>query len=112
MAKVLMLVSLFLSVVWALDDLGVKIYNRRTGEVHLAGRSFGTVLPLITGAIGISTLFHLSSTLDALTELLQIIMVLYPSYVFFVIFHHEFIKIRINSLSRRLHLKRIEINLR
>ncbi|MCZ7395857.1 MAG: hypothetical protein ABOK23_00615 [Candidatus Methanoperedens sp.] len=106
------LVSLFLSVLWALDDSGVRIYNKRAGEVYMAGRSIGTVLPLITGAIGIASLFHLSSPLDALTELLEIVMVLYPSYVFFVIFHHEFIKRRIAPLSERLLLKRIEMSLR
>jgi len=30
------LVSLFLSVVWALDNLGVNIYNRKTGMSALA----------------------------------------------------------------------------
>ncbi|MCZ7358108.1 MAG: hypothetical protein O8C66_09330 [Candidatus Methanoperedens sp.] len=106
------LVSLFLSVVWGLDDLGIRIYSRRTGEVYMAGRSIGTVLPLIGGAIGISSLFHLGSPLDALTELFEIVMVLYPSYLFFVIFHQEFIRKRMASLSERLLLKRIETNLR
>ncbi len=106
------LVSLFLSVVWALDDLGVRIYNSKKGEVYMAGRSIGTVLPLITGAIGITSLLHLSSPLDAVTELLEIVMVLYPSYVFFVIFHNEFIKKRMTSLSERFLLKGIEMNLR
>ena len=106
------LVSLFLSVVWALDDLGIKIYNRRSGEVRMAGRSIGVILPLIAAAVGISSLFHLNSPLDALIDLLRIIIVLYPSYVFFIIFHQEFIKKRIASLSERFHLKRIEMDLR
>jgi hypothetical protein len=106
------LVSLFLSVVWALDDLGVKIYNRRSGEVRMAGRSIGVVLPLIAGVVGISSLFHLNSPLDALTDLFGIVMVLYPSYVFFIVFHYEFIRARIASLSERFHLKRIEMDLR
>lgn len=105
------LVSLSLSSLWALDDMGVRIYNSRKGEVYMAGRSIGTVLPLITGAIGIASLFHLSSPLDALTQLLEIVMVLYPSYVFFVIFHNEYIEKRIASLSKRFLLKKIEINL-
>lgn len=106
------LVSLLLSLVWALDDLGVKIYDRRTGEVYTVGSKVGIVLPLVTGAVGISSLFHLSSPLDALTELFEIIMVLYPPYVFFVIFHQEYIKRRIAFLSKRLLLKKIEVSLR
>ncbi len=104
-------VSLFLSVVWALDDLGVKIYNGRTCEVHMAGRSIGTILPLIGGAIGISSLFHLNSPADALTELFEIVMILYPSYVFFIIFHQEFIKKRRSAISEKFILKSIEMNL-
>ncbi len=100
------LVSVFLSIVWVLDDMGVKIYNESNGDVYMAGRSIGTVLPLIAGAIGISGLFHLSSPMDALIQLFEIVMVLYPPYVFFVIFHQEFVKRRIASLSGRLPLKK------
>lgn len=106
------LVSLFLSVVWALDDSGIKIYNRGTGEVRMAGRSIGVVLPLIAGVVGISSLFHLNSPLDALIDLFRIVIVLYPSYVLFIIFHQEFIKMRMASLSKSFHLKRIEMDLR
>ncbi len=106
------LVSLFLSGVWALDDMGIKIYNRRTGEVYMTGRSIGTILPLITAALGVSALFHLGSPQEALLELGQIVMVLYPSYVFLVVFHQEFIKKRKVILSGRILLERIELNLR
>ena len=105
------LVSLFLSIVWALDDLGVKIYNRKTGEVRMVGSSVGTVLPLITGAIGVTSLFHLSSPIDALADLLEIVMVLYPPYVLFAIFHHEFTTRRSSILSGKLLLRRIETNI-
>ncbi len=106
------LVSLFLSVIWALDDLGVRIYNKTTGEICMAGHGVGTFLPLITGAIGVSSLFHRSLPLDALIDLLEIVMVLYPPYVFFVIIHHEFVRRRSAVLSERLHMKRIETNAR
>lgn len=102
------LVSLFLSAVWALDDLGVKFYNRKTGEVRMAGSSVGTVLPLIAGAIGVSSLFHRSSPVDALIDLLWIVMVLYPPYVLFVVCHQEFVRRRRAALSEKLLLKRME----
>jgi len=103
-------VSLFLSAVWALDDLGVRIYNKKTGEVRTTGNSVGTVLPLIAGAIGVSGLFQHSSPLDALRDLLQIVMVLYPPYVLFAICHGEFIRRRTGVLSGKLLLRRIETN--
>ena len=60
--------SLFLSTVWALDDLGVKFYFGRTGEIRMAGSSIGTVIPLITGAIGITSVFHSNLPMDAFHE--------------------------------------------
>jgi hypothetical protein len=102
------LTSIFLSVVWAFDDLGVKIYNRKTDEVHMAGSSIGTILPLITGAIGVSGLFHTNLPMDALIDLLEIVMVLYPSYVFFALLHHEFVARRSHVMSEKLQLKRVQ----
>ena len=104
------LTSLFLSAVWSLDDLGVKLYDHKTSQVRTAGGSIGTILPLVTGIIGISTLFHFDSPVHALIELLQIVIVLYPSYVIFVTAHNEFLKRRIGLVSRRSHLRLIEIN--
>jgi hypothetical protein len=37
------LVSLLLLVLWTLDDLGVGVYDDRTGEVRLAGTFVGTL---------------------------------------------------------------------
>jgi hypothetical protein len=102
------LTSIFLSVVWAFDDLGVKIYNSKTGEVHTAGSSVGTFLPLITGAVGVSGLFHTNLPMDALIDLLEIVMVLYPSYVFFAVLHHEFIARRALVLSEKLQLRKVQ----
>jgi hypothetical protein len=104
------LTSLFLSAVWSLDDLGVKVYDHKTSQVRTAGGSIGTILPLVTGIIGISTLFHFDSPVHALIQLLQIVIVLYPSYVIFVTVHNEFLKRRIGLVSRRSNLKLIEIN--
>ncbi len=106
------LTSLFLSLIWTLDDLGVRIYNSKTGEVRTAGSTVGTILPLITGAIGVSSLFHTSLASDAIVDLLEIVMVLYPPYILFTVFHHEFVKRKRSSLARKLVTKRIEIKVR
>jgi len=103
--------SLFLSTIWTLDDLGVQLYNRKTGEIHLAGSRIGTVLPLITGAIGVASLFHTNLPVEALIDLAQIILVLYPPYVSFTVIHHEFIKHQKSKLIDRLVTKRIETKL-
>ncbi|MEM3462400.1 MAG: hypothetical protein QXJ15_01860 [Candidatus Bathyarchaeia archaeon] len=102
------LVSLLLSVVWGLDDLGIRIYNGKTGEVRTAGSSVGTILPLIAGAIGISDLFHRSSPLDASIDLLRILATLYPPHALFVVCHGEFLRRRRASLLEELPAKVIE----
>ncbi len=106
------LTSVFLSIIWTLDDLGVRIYNAKTGEVRMAGSSVGTILPLITGAIGVSSLFHTSLTSDAILDLLEIVTVLYPPYILFAFFHHEFVKRKKLPLTRKLAIKRIETRVR
>jgi hypothetical protein len=102
------LTSLFLSIIWALDDLGVRIYSVKTGEVRMAGTTVGTIFPLIAGAIGVAGLFHASLPADALIDLLEIVTVLYPPYVVFTVIHHEFVRRRSSVLRRRLVTKRIE----
>lgn len=104
--------SVFLSLLWALDDLGVRFYIPKTGEVHMAGNSIGVILPLITGAIGITSLFHTSLPLDALIDLGEIVMVLYPPYVLFTVLQHEFVMRRKAGLTKQLAAKQVETKIR
>ena len=106
------LTSVFLSVIWTLDDLGVRLYNAKTCEVRMAGSSVGTILPLITGAIGVSTLFHTSLPSDAILDLIEIVTILYQPYILFAVFHHEFVKRKKLSLTGKLAIKRIETKVR
>jgi hypothetical protein len=90
-----------------LDDLGVRIYSVKTGEVRMAGTTVGTIFPLIAGAIVVAGLFHASLPADALIDLLEIVTVLYPPYLVFTVIHHEFVKRRSSVLRRKLVTKRI-----
>jgi hypothetical protein len=103
------LVSLFLSFVWALDDFGIRIYSEKRVEVHMAGSTVGIVLPLFTGILGATSLFNRASFVDALVDLLGISTILYSPFVFFALFHHEFLSRRSEGIFRRLRLRRIEI---
>ena len=102
------LISLFLSFVWTFDDLGVKVYNKRTDELRMLGRSIGIAIPLITGGVGVFALFHRAYFLDALIDLVGTLMVLYPPYLIFVIFHHEFVRRRFVDFSQRLPFDKLE----
>jgi len=70
------------------------------------GSSVGVVLPLIMGVVGISSLFHRSLPVEALIDLIGIVSVLYPSYVFFAVSHHEFLKRRSALLLEKLPAKK------
>jgi len=103
------LISLFLSFVWTFDDLGVKVYNKRTDELRMLGRSIGIAIPLITGGVGVFTMFHRAYFMDAFIDLVGTLMVLYPPYLLFVIFHHEFVRKRFVDLSQRLPFDKLEV---
>lgn len=105
------LTSLFLSTVWSLDGLGVKIYNSENGEIRTIGGSVGIIFPLVGAIIGISSIFHNVSITGAVIELLQIFIILYPSYVIFATAHNEYFKKRIGLLSSKVHSRRMEITL-
>lgn len=104
------LVSLSLSIIWVFDHLGIKMYNKKTGEVRLLGSMVGLVLPLITGVIGITALFQHDTAAGALTDLLGISMVLYPPYSIFAFIHYQFFRRRTADLLKKLSFKRIETN--
>ncbi len=106
------LISFFLAFLWTFDDLGVKVYDRRTGEIRLLGGSIGIILPLITGAIGILLLFRRAYVLDAVVDLIGVLMILYPPYLLFVLAHHEFILEQGATILKTLLFDTVETRLR
>jgi hypothetical protein len=50
------LVSLVLTFVWALDDLGIRYSNDRTGEVRMVGKYLGVILPIVFSFYGLLNL--------------------------------------------------------
>lgn len=51
---------------------------------------------------------HANLPIEALIDLFQIVLVLYPPYVLFTVTHHEFVKQRRPELTDRLIVKTIE----
>ncbi len=102
-------ISILFSAIWALDDLGVKLYLRKTGEVRLVGGYFGTILPVISGVIGVYSLFQRSAPMDALVLVALVVMVLYPPYVVFAVIHHRFLSSRSAALFDALLLESVEV---
>jgi len=103
------LISILFSAIWSLDDLGVKLYLKQTGEIRLVGSYVGTILPVISGALGIYSLFQRSSPVDALLFLGLMVMVLYPPYVLFAVIHDKFLSQRKVRLFENLPFGRVEV---
>ena len=105
------MVSLLLSTAWAMDDLGVRFYFKKTGEVRTAGSNVGLILPVITGVISVASLFWNRTIIEALVGVIGIVMASYPPYIFFVVIHNEFVRRNISTLLNRLSVGKVETTL-
>jgi hypothetical protein len=96
------IVSLLLSFLWALDDLGVRHYNRKTREVRMIGKYIGLLLPIFFGFYGIITLFQDNTQLIVAKYVAQMVVVLYPPFVVFNVLHSRYLQSREKILLRKL----------
>ena len=93
-------ISLLLSTLWTLDDMGIRYFNRRDQELKMIGKYAGTVMPVIFGFYGIVNLLGSYSTPEALVFALKIAFVLYPPLVVFAVLHTYFIRNRMELFSK------------
>jgi hypothetical protein len=96
------LVSLVLSTLWTMDDLGIRYFNRKDYEIKMVGKYVGTLMPIVFGLYGVFSLFDQFSRVQALIYLFQMIVILYPSFTIFSVFHAHFLRRNIESLSKKL----------
>jgi hypothetical protein len=96
-------VSLMLSYLWGLDDLGIRLYNRKTKEIKMVGRYLGTILPALFGFYGIASVFHEHSSIAA-QYLGQMIIILYPPFLIFNVTHAFYVRRKENSFTERLNI--------
>jgi len=95
-------VSMLLSLLWALDDLGVRHYNKKSGEIRMIGKYVGLLLPLFFGFYGILSLFQDYSQVLVAKYVGQMIVVLYPPFVVFNVLHSRYLRSREHILLGRL----------
>jgi hypothetical protein len=100
------LVSLVLSTLWTFDDLGIRYFNRKDYEIKMVGKYVGTLMPVIFGLYGVFSLFDQFSKMQALTYLFQMIVILYPSFTIFSVFHAHLVQRKASEFSKRLLLKK------
>jgi hypothetical protein len=99
------LVSLLLSFLWGLDDLGVRYHNRKTQEVRMIGKNIGFLLPIFFGFYGIMNLFEDHSRLLAAQYIAQMVVVLFPPFVILNVFHARYLARHEEGLLKKLRVK-------
>jgi hypothetical protein len=103
---IFVVVSLLLSLLWALDDLGIRYYNRKTQEVRMIGKYLGFVLPILFGFYGVITLLGNYPRVLALQYLFQMVVILYPPFVVFALWHARYLRKHEKVLLSRLQAVR------
>jgi hypothetical protein len=93
-------VSLLLSTLWTLDDLGIRYFNRKDQELKMIGKYAGTLMPVIFGFYGILNLLANYPIAEALLFVCRIAVVLYPPLAIFAVLHTYFVKSRRDLFSK------------
>ena len=96
------LVSLLLSTLWTLDDMGIRYFNRKNHEIRMIGKYAGTLMPILFGFYGVFSLFSEFQKTEALVYLFQVVVILYPPFAVFSVFHTHFLQKREETLLHRL----------
>ncbi len=99
-------VSLLLSILWTLDDMGVRYVNRNSQEIKMIGKYVGTLMPILFGSYGIFKLVANFPGVQAFIYLFKTIIILYPPFAVFTVFHAHFTKNKVEYFSPRGSLKK------
>jgi hypothetical protein len=96
------IVSLVLSLFWAMEDLGVSQQNKKTGEVRMIGKYLSVVLPIVFGFAGYLSLLHDLPAYLAAQYVLQMMVSLYPPFVTLAVCHAVYIQRKADVILTRL----------
>ncbi len=99
-------VSLLLSTLWTLDDMGIRYYNRKDQELKLIGKYAGTLMPVVFGMYGLLGLLANYRTAQAFTYAFKIVVVLYPPLTVFSVAHAYFLRKKAGVLFKKTLLKK------
>jgi len=103
---VLVLTSLLLSFLWTLDDLGIRYYNKKTGEVKMIGKYLGLLLPIFFGFYGIINLLENYVQSSAVWYVTQMALILYPPFVVYNVSHFHYTRKNEALLLQRLKVSK------
>lgn len=99
-------ISLLLSTLWTLDDMGIRVVNRKDQEIKMIGKYIGTLMPILFGLYGIFSLIADYPARQVFIFLFRIVMILYPPFTVFTVMHFRFLRDREEHFSERTSLKK------
>ena len=94
--------SLLLSFLWSLDDLSIRQHNRKTGEIRIVGKYLSALLPILFGFYGMFSLFGSHERLLAVRYIVQMVLALYPPFLFLAVVHKFYTEKRELLILKRL----------
>ncbi len=86
------IISLLLSTLWTLDDVGIRYVNRKDQEIRMIGKYAGTLMPIIFGFYGMFSLSADFPMSQVFIYLFKTVIILYPPFAVFAVFHTRFVK--------------------
>jgi hypothetical protein len=99
-------ISLLLSTLWTLDDVGIRYVNRKDQELKMIGKYVGTLMPILFGLYGIFSLVADYPAGQAFIFLFRIVMILYPAFAVFAVMHFRFLRSREEHFSETTPLRK------
>jgi hypothetical protein len=99
-------ISLLLSTLWTLDDMGIRYVNQKNQEIKMIGRYVGTLMPILFGFYGIFSLIADFPTGQVFIYLFKTVIILYPPFVVFTVFHTRFVRNRAEYFSEKASLRK------
>jgi hypothetical protein len=107
--SIAVIASLLLALFWTLDDLGIRQRNTKTGEVKMAGRYLGVILPVLFGFTGFLNLLQDIPAALAVQYVLQIAVALYPPFMTLAVCHAVYVHEKGDVMLRNLAVRPIPV---
>jgi hypothetical protein len=99
-------ISLLLSTLWTLDDVGIRYVNRKNQEIKMIGRYVGTLMPILFGFYGIFSLIGDFPIAQVSIYVFKTVMILYPPFTVFTVFHAHFLRNKAEYFTEKASLRK------
>ncbi len=99
-------ISLLLSVLWTLDDAGIRYVNRKDQEIRMIGKYVGTLMPIVFGFYGIFSLSADFPMSQVFIYLFKTVIILYPPFTVFAVLHTRYIKKKVSHFFPNASVKK------